>query len=151
MRSRFQLVLSSASVNSFLVRFLLIDCDYVYLKPFDVSKRQLSCMVAEQHFALNCECLGHGGSFSRRVCEVDEEHREQVRRGGAQSERARNGTRCQNLQAVRKEITEHAEGVVDQAAAKFTQLEMQTREQRELASSITQAAKVEFRDCKASH
>ena len=49
-----------------------------------------------------------------------------------------------NLQAVLKEITEHAEGVVDQAATKFTQLEMQTREQRELASSIIQAAKVEF-------
>ena len=55
-----------------------------------------------------------------------------------------------NLQAVRKEITEHAEGVVDQAAAKFTQLEMQTRKQRELASSIIQAAKVEF-ETEASH
>ena len=41
MRSRFQLVLSSAIVNYFLVRFLLIDCDCVHLKPFDVSKRQL--------------------------------------------------------------------------------------------------------------
>ena len=53
-----------------------------------------------------------------------------------------------NLQAVRKEIAEHAEGVVDQAAAKLTQLEMQTREQRELASSIIQAAKVEFETVK---
>ena len=53
-----------------------------------------------------------------------------------------------NLQAVRKEITEHAEGVVDQAAVKFTQLEMQTREQPELASGIIQAAKVEFETVK---
>ena len=55
-----------------------------------------------------------------------------------------------NFQAVRKEITEHADGVVDQAAAKFTKLEMQTREQREFASSIVQAAKVVF-ETEASH
>ena len=53
-----------------------------------------------------------------------------------------------NLQAVPQEITEYAEGVVDQTAAKFTQLEMQTRLQRELASSIIQAAKVEFETVK---
>ena len=45
-------------------------------------------------------------------------------------------------------ITEHAEGVVDQAAAKSTQLETQTREQRELASSVIQAAKDEFETVK---
>ena len=51
-----------------------------------------------------------------------------------------------NWQALKKEVTQNTDSVVDQATAKFTQLELQARAQYESAQLA--AAKQEFGDVK---
>ena len=53
-----------------------------------------------------------------------------------------------NWQALKKEVTQNTDSVVDQATAKFTQLELQARAQFESAQQIIAAAKQEFADVK---
>ena len=53
-----------------------------------------------------------------------------------------------SLKSIREEITQHAETVVNQAAAKFTQLQLQSRELQTLASNIIHGAKTEFESFK---
>ena len=83
-------------------------------------------MVAEQHFGVSV--MVSQEEFAKAMKSIENKFVEMER-----STSVREMAHSAILQAVRKEITEHAEGVVDQAAVKFTQLEMQTREQPELA------------------
>ena len=53
-----------------------------------------------------------------------------------------------NWQVLKKEVTQNTDSVVDQATAKFTQLELQARAQYESAQQIIAAAKQEFGDVK---
>ena len=47
-------------------------------------------------------------------------------------------------EALKKDIKQMTEGVVDAATAKFTLLEQQARNQQELTQGVIQAAKTEF-------
>ena len=51
-----------------------------------------------------------------------------------------------NWQALKQEMTQNTDSDVDQATAKFTQLELQARAQQEFAQQIIAAAKQEFED-----
>ena len=51
-----------------------------------------------------------------------------------------------NWQALKKEVTQNTDSVVDQSTAKFTQVELQARAQQELAKQIIAAAKPDFED-----
>ena len=51
-----------------------------------------------------------------------------------------------NWQALKQEVTQNTDSDVDQATAKFTQLELQERAQQEFAQQIIAAAKQEFED-----
>ena len=53
-----------------------------------------------------------------------------------------------SLKSIRKEITQHAETVVEETAAKFTQLELQSRDLQTLAFNIVHAAQSECESVK---
>ena len=53
-----------------------------------------------------------------------------------------------NLQSFRKEIQNYVDGVVDQATAAFTTLELQVRAQQDLTQCVISSAKDEFQNMK---